>query len=178
MLDIGANIGVWSVVYSRILNPGAMVYAFEPQPKIFACLEKNIAMNGCANVVTYPFALSNQQQEWCMNASYGEKENFGAFRIVGDTDADTGIKISSRIGDTLPELRENIGFVKMDVEGHECEVLTGLKQTILANRPVMLIEIHANHEKAAQTWELIQSLGYKSVLRLTHCDYLFSFVDT
>jgi FkbM family methyltransferase len=167
MLDVGSNIGVWSIVYSTFMK--ASIYAFEPQEEIFNCLTKNIILNQCKNVIPYNFALSDKKTNYLMNASYEKNDNFGAFRISSDG----SLTIQSEIGDSLN--LSNIGFIKMDVEGHELQALKGLSNTIQVSKPLLLIEIHMTQENCNETFQYIVSLGYKYVLKITHCDYLFFY---
>lgn len=102
-----------------------------------------------------------------MNASYESQDNFGAFRIC-----DNGtLEIQTEIGDTMD--LKNIGFIKMDVEGHELNVLKGLRETLIREKPVLFIEIHMTEPTSNETFLFIKSLGYTKVAKLTHCDYLF-----
>ena len=165
MLDVGSNIGIWSIVYSTFIK--GTIHAFEPQGEIFNCLVNNIKMNKCVNVIPYNLALSDKHTSYSMNASYDTHDNFGAFRISPDGT----LSINAVTGDSLNI--SNIGFIKMDVEGHELEALKGLSKTIQENKPILLIEIHSTQENCIDTFNYIKNFGYKYVLKITHCDYLF-----
>jgi hypothetical protein len=107
-----------------------------------------------------------------MNASYDTKQNFGEFRIVNDNEESLKLlKVECKIGDELQ--LNNIGFIKIDVEGFEYKVLQGLEKTILENKPVLFIEIHKTDINNKLTLAQIHKFGYKKVIKLTHCDYLF-----
>lgn len=165
MLDIGANIGIWSVVFSDLVNT---IYAFEPQPEIYNCLITNITINRCSNIIPYNIALSDKKTTYYMNSSdYNTKDNFGAFAISPDGT----LLINSDVGDHLN--LSNIGFIKIDVEGHELEALNGLTELIQRDRPLLFIEIHSSHPKSEDTFKKVMSFGYKKVIKLSHCDYLF-----
>lgn len=165
ILDIGSNIGVWSLTYSTFIT--GTIYAFEPQPKIYNCLIKNIKANNCTNIIPSNVALSNIKTEYLMNADYTTKINCGAFAIVPYGT----LQIKSEIGDNLD--LSSIGFIKIDVEGHELEVIEGLKNTIIRDKPIIFIEIHNSHPQANNTFKKIIEFGYSYVLKLSHCDYLF-----
>ncbi len=62
------------------------------------------------------------------------------------------------------KIRNKIGFIKIDVEGHEYEVIEGGKQTILENKPILLIEIEKRHSNRSvdSSINYINKLGYKS----------------
>jgi FkbM family methyltransferase len=174
ILDIGANIGVWSIIYSNIINNDCKIYSFEPQKEIFDCLNNNVIINKCNNIVLYNIGLSNENNIKYMNASYDMQQNFGSFRIVDDNDINSKLlKIECKIGDELQY--SNIGFIKIDVEGFEYKVLQGLEQTILNNKPIIFIEIHQNDINNAPTMSKLYALGYRKVMKLTHCDYLFTY---
>jgi FkbM family methyltransferase len=165
MMDIGANIGIWSIVYSTIINK--TIYAFEPQQEIFKCFESNILLNNCANIKSYNIGLSDKRGSAKMNANYTTPNNFGAFRICSSGNLDIQLESGDNLGLT------DIGFIKIDVEGHELDAITGLKATILRDKPVIFIEIHKTDPRCNETFQLIVSLGYTRIIKLTHCDCLF-----
>jgi FkbM family methyltransferase len=170
ILDIGANIGVHSVVYSNYTS--GIVYAFEPQPMVFDILKKNIKSNNCQNIVPYMFGASWQNTSFFMNAVYDQKINQGAFRIKNrDSSEEVGITIECRIIDELA--LKDIGYIKMDVEGHELEALNGLTKTIKMYKPTLLIEIHDSCSTKNETLRFIHDHGYTQFWRLSHCDYIF-----
>jgi FkbM family methyltransferase len=173
MLDIGANIGIWSIIYSKYINNTNNIYAFEPQKEIYDCLNNNIIINKSDNIMSYNVGLSNENSLNYMNASYDTQQNFGAFRIVNDNEVDSKLlKIECKIGDEFK--LNNIGFIKMDVEGFEYKVLQGLENTIINNKPVLFIEIHKTDINNKLTLSKLYEFGYRKVLKLTHCDYLFT----
>ena len=169
ILDIGANIGVHSVVYSTYTI--GKIYAFEPQPLVFNLLKKNIELNNCNTIFPYNYGASNKDDTFFMNACYDEKINHGAFRICDKEDV--GINIECKILDNL-ELT-NIGYIKIDVEGHELNVLLGLRKTILSSLPNIMIEIHDSSSTKYDVLFFIEQMGYKYYYKLSHCDYIFTF---
>ena len=60
-VDVGANAGYYTIIGSRLVGEKGKVYAFEPEPAMFALLEKNVRLNGLTNVVLERKALSNKQ---------------------------------------------------------------------------------------------------------------------
>ena len=106
-----------------------------------------------------------------MNACYDIKENQGAFRIDESLNQNTGLQIDCKIIDELNI--KNVGYIKIDVEGHEYETLLGLKNTLITQQPVIFIEIHDDSASKDQTFSLLKELGYVNYYKLTHCDYLF-----
>jgi len=167
IIDIGANIGVHSVIYSNYTS--GTVYAIEPQPRVFNILEQNISSNNCRNIIPYMFGASSQNTRFFMNARYDIKENQGAFRITEKEEQ--GIMIECKILDEL--YIENVGYIKIDVEGHELETLKGLTRTISEYKPILMIEIHDTSPTKNQVFDFIENVGYTSLWKLSHCDYIF-----
>jgi hypothetical protein len=61
VMDVGANLGLYSLLISRAVGPSGKVYAFEPVPEIFARLKEHIALNNATNVIPVPIALSDEK---------------------------------------------------------------------------------------------------------------------
>ena len=167
IIDLGANIGTHSVIYSTY-TAGA-IYSFEPQKVVYDILNKNIDLNRCNNVITYNFGGSNVNSKFYMNAEYDNKHNQGAFAI--QKGATSGLEIECRVIDEMN--LTNIGYIKIDVEGHEYEALLGMKELIKREKPIILVEIHESSPTRNETIILLIELGYTKHHRLSHCDYLF-----
>lgn len=139
ILDIGANSGYYSLIASPKVKE---VYAFEPSSAIRESLEKNIALNHCENISTQPYALndtSGQKEFYHSEADnsgmsgLSQPENFsGKSEIVETISLDEWM--ASRQLD-------NIRVIKIDVEGSEMKVLTGMKDTLSKQQPIVFIEI-------------------------------------
>jgi FkbM family methyltransferase len=171
VLDLGANIGTHSVIYSNYIDSNSTVYSFEPQKVVFDILVKNIELNNCKNVIPFNFGCSNVNNVFYMNACYENKDNHGAFRIDSTLNEANGLKIECKVLDELGIT--NVGYVKIDVEGHEYEALLGMKTILLRDKPVIMIEIHDSCPTKNDTITLLVELGYVTHYKLSHCDYIF-----
>lgn len=172
VLDLGANIGTHSVLYSNYIHSNNTVYSFEPQKVVFDILCQNIELNNCKNIIPFHFGCSNVNSVFYMNACYETKDNHGAFRIDSTlNETNGGLKIECKVLDELNIA--NVGYVKIDVEGHEYEALLGMKQLLLRDRPVIMIEIHDSCATKNDTIALLVELGYATHHKLTHCDHVF-----
>ena len=169
IIDLGANIGTHSIIYSNYTN--GKIYSFEPQKIVFDILNKNVELNNCKNIITYNFGGSNVNKKFYMDASYENKKNQGAFRIDELLDITNGLEIECRIIDELNI--ENVGYIKIDVEGHEYEAILGLKQLLIKEHPTLMIEIHESSPSKNLIFQLLEELGYKEHMRISHCDYIF-----
>jgi FkbM family methyltransferase len=126
-LDVGANLGYFSLVAARALGSGGKVYAFEPSPREHALLLEHLSLNAVTNVV--PFAVGLGDREERSRLWLAGLENPGQnSRHHGDAaGAAMPVEIAlAPIGALLPApvLRQVRG-VKIDVEGDECAVLAG-----------------------------------------------------
>ena len=157
-IDVGANVGVWSYWLAKQVK---YVEAFEPNPKIYSSL-KSIKVR---NINTHDVALSNKSGEEELHVPYSPKgfSNQGATlnykKINGNSKS---LSVKSRC---LDEYEFNdVGFIKIDVEGHEHEVIEGATRTIKKNMPNLLVEMEEKHNKIPIDEQIrsIEGLGYKS----------------
>ena len=136
-LDIGANIGFFSLKMSRRLGPNGRVYGFEPHPLLYDLLCRNVYVNGLRDVVTcFKLALSDKNTHATLQYPVGHLGggHVGAGDASGHTLVDAELK---RLDDVLgADFRCDL--VKIDVEGHEINVLDGMKN-IVVNSPQIKI---------------------------------------
>ena len=78
VLDIGANIGYYTLILAKCVGKEGKVFAFEPEPNNFSLLKKNIQINGYKNVVLVQKAVSNKNEKLMM---YLNKDNIGCHTI-------------------------------------------------------------------------------------------------
>jgi FkbM family methyltransferase len=153
VLDIGANIGIHSVVLSQEVGAGS-IYAFEAQRIIFNMLAGNIAINSISNVFCFHHAVSNVSELLDIpKFDYGKPMSFGSIEFGGDQKEDIGQKPQSGPQENVTSVVidelgfHQINFIKIDVEGMEIKVLEGCQKSILRFRPTLLIE-YLKSEKA------------------------------
>ncbi len=171
-LDVGSHIGTLTIPMAQQVGPSGTVYAFEPQHKIYRELVMNLAVNKFDNVFAFRQAIGHEAGEIEMSALAHENEGGTGFGRGGS-------KAELITIDSL-EL-DNISFIKIDVEGNEDNALRGARETILRNKPVMLIEIMGGHgyetaepairAKIDATKHMISELGYE-ITRVSFHDYL------
>ena len=156
-IDIGANVGVWSYWLSKYSK---QVESFEPNPKIFNAL-KNIKIK---NVNSYNIALSNKSGSVDLLIPKGSKgfSNQGAslssIKVQGEHKS---ISIEAKCLDEYNFL--DVDFIKIDVEGHEHEVIEGAQETIKKCKPTMVIEMEEKHNQIPIEDQIssVEKLGYK-----------------
>lgn len=148
-LDIGANFGVMA---QAMQASGLTCLAFEPQPDVYDVLCRNVSPTYCFNIGLGATAATMQMPKILR----GSKCNYGG----------QGIGYKSELGaidvrvETLDSLNfQDLGFMKIDVEGFEEQVLIGGRETILRDKPIMYIE-DDRREKSASLRKYIEELGY------------------
>ncbi len=125
-VDVGANKGVWTWFLARMVP---VVHAFEPNPKAFAVLRRRAA----ANVVCRSIVLSDSSGAASLNVPEGTKGYSSQGRRCGHCRRDAGRRHASLVVETarLDGLElQNVGFMKIDVEGHELRVLEGAREVL------------------------------------------------
>lgn len=152
-LDVGANIGVIS---QALLTNGFDVVAFEPQPEVYRVLVENINNVGRGGVAVNTAVGDRAGEAEMPKVYYSEKGNFGGL----------GIGSKSMYGSyrvpvvTIDSYKfDDVGFMKIDVEGFEAEVLDGAASTIGRCRPIMYIEDDRTMRSKALRAK-IESMGY------------------
>lgn len=130
-IDVGANIGYFSCLMSKLAGPSGKVLAIEPEPQNLKLLERNIKLNQLANAVVHPCALGASEGS-AMLGIY-KPANRGRHSLLENT-AKSQIKVPVR---TLDDVARNPGtnvtswsLVKIDVEGYEGFVIEGAKETL------------------------------------------------
>lgn len=140
---------------------------------MYDILIKNIKLNKCDNVKTFNFGGSDKDDIFYMYVDYDSKNNHGAFRICDEKHIQkkNTLKIECKQIDSLN--LENIGYIKIDVEGHEYPCLKGMLNTIKTNKPVIEIEIHNTSPTRSDVLKLLYELNYTEYFKISHCDILF-----
>lgn len=140
VLDIGAHIGYYTLIASKIVGSSGKVYAFEPDPTFYSILERNIKLNGCKNVIAINKAVNKES---------GEIKLFQPVKYANTTIVDKGnekkyIKVQAvSIDDCVDDV---VDVVKMDIEGAEYIALKGMVETFRKNtRMKVFIEVSRPH---------------------------------
>jgi FkbM family methyltransferase len=174
VLDIGANLGSYCIPLAK-KHPHIKFEAFEPQRIVNYQLCANIIINGLENVNSYEVGLSDKEEaiELVM-PDYTVEGNIGAFSIDKEV-RDNEYECSSKgVTDelqltTLDALGyENVKLLKIDVEGHELEVLKGGTETLKANNyPPIIFEAWTwkpwYQEKRKELFAYLHDLGYNII---------------
>lgn len=155
--DIGANLGNHSIFLAKFKQASRIVL-IEPNPEAIELLESNIHLNGLWSVCErghLGIGLSDGAAEnaWLRVP----KGNLGGARIKeGKGD------VPMAVGDVVFK-DENFDLIKIDVEGFEIKVLSGMENIFRSSRPKMFIEVNRNNDEAFHSW--CKAFGYCEVER-------------
>ncbi len=140
--DIGANIGYYSLISSRAVGAGGMVFSFEPDPRNYGLLARSIQKNGYTNILASQIALSDRSGKLTL---YADALNAGNSSL-GRENIQTELRSFEVETETLDNfiLREGKGrkidIVKMDVQGAEGLVLRGARQVFSNESLIVMME--------------------------------------
>jgi FkbM family methyltransferase len=151
--DIGANVGFYSLLASKLVASGK-VYAFEPAPRNLSYLRKHLAINRVANVEILELAVSDRN-----GISSFEIEESG---FMGHLSGGGQITVPTATLDSLVEEGKVLppDYVKMDIEGAELQALRGAARTFQRFHPVLFLATHGQDlEKECR--HLLESWGYE-----------------
>ncbi len=129
VIDVGADIGWFTVLAAQLVGERGKVIAFEPDPETFAILQRNVAVNGFKNVVLEQKALSNKHDRLKL---FLAQENRGDNRIFDFGDKRQSVEVEALSFDEYarslnPPLK--VDFVKIDTQGAEGVIIEGMKET-------------------------------------------------
>lgn len=183
------DIGVYRGVYSyKLSSHFKNIHSFEPNPLLYPYLEKNLKKI-IKNINLYNVGLSDKNGDVTLKLPIRSKSIFkdnieelfklGAASIhpIKTFDNYKSIPVKIKKLDDI-DLKNKIKFMKIDVEGHELEVIKGATETIKKNKPVLLVEIEKRHSKknVVDSISFIKKYGYDCYFvknkELISCDKL------
>lgn len=147
VLDVGANIGHYTLEMARLCGDVGRVIAFEPVPETFAYLVSNIRFGGFSNVTALNVGCSDVTNMFGVLIPQWESggDNLYQAHFV-DEDKSSLLALAVAI-DNL-QLPGVIRLVKIDAEGHDLNVLYGMKNMLDRDHPIIIIECHAKEVRS------------------------------
>ena len=157
VVDVGANIGLHSVFYSKMVGKDGEVYAFEPSHLNYFFLVTNLTLNNAFNVQHFKAAIGTQKPLYLPINKLDDEMNHGALKTSvkdgGDNFEQCAVFKLDDIG------LEQCNLVKVDVEGNEIDVLKTGEQIFTNLRPFIMCEAQENTK---ELFQLIKDIGYEA----------------
>jgi FkbM family methyltransferase len=165
MLDIGAHSGTYTV---SLANYCKHVYSFEPQRLTYYSLCGSVALSNLKNVTCYQFGLGSEDQVGKKTLNIVSHDGGGSTLHVNNLPVLQTEEIEIRTLDSFD--MDNVGFIKIDVEENELQVLrSGMNTLIRSGYPPILFEMNAyNHELC----DFLRGLGY-AVMNVQNCANMY-----
>ena len=136
--DVGANIGYYTLLASRLVGEEGKVFAFEPDPHNFDLLCKNVKLNECKNVVPVKKAVFSKSGQTKL---FLDKKNLGGHSLseANVDKVDFLITNVTSLDDYFKNIGYKIDMIKMDVQGAEMGILGGMTNIIDQNNDLTII---------------------------------------
>lgn len=169
VIDIGANIGYYTLLASHLVGMKGKVYTVEPSPSIRVRLEENLQLNSISNVTVLPYAAWHESGRATLHIA---PKNRGASTLCPLTDAIAEESVDLvRLDDILlPQDYSRIRIIKLDIEGAETHALQGLTRLFVQNQQLAIIcEVTPSSlmklgSSAELLFKLLQSYGFRPYL--------------
>ena len=176
LIDAGANIGLYSIIGSKLAGKNGRVYSFEPSKGTFKLFLKNIELNSATNITAINKGLGDIIGESLVlkhNSENDDAENFIS-RSETKTDQQIAVVSSSELItiDTLDNFQQvnkidKVDFLKIDVEGYEYYVLKGAENLLKNNPDIIILFECADHlakragSNQREVFNLLGTLGFE-----------------
>ena len=168
MVDIGANIGYYTLLAAKLVGERGKVFAFEPEPENYALLLRNIEVNGYKNCVPVRQAVSNKAGKVKLFLSKADPGMHSLYRAEENaTEAITVDTIS--LDDFFKDKECPIDIIKVDVEGAEMAVLQGMATIIKNNENLKIFTefypalLQSSGFWAGEYWDKLMECGFKFI---------------
>lgn len=166
VMDIGANIGFYTTLFSRWVGMDGQVLSIEPEQENLALLRRNVEANDCRNVAICDCAAGARPgiEPFSIDAATGATGHLGGAPTVGELSVGTGaVRVISMRVETIDGLAQRYGVVprviKLDIEGQEIRALEGAARTLSSSRPIIVAELTG--EEAGNAISLLWRHDYR-----------------
>lgn len=169
-MDIGAYSGIYSLYVAQFKD--AVAYGFEPNPLLFERFNQNIELNGLrSNIQPLNFGLSNKQQKASLYVNPNTHLT-SAGSLSPERGKTSVFEVDIEVYDDMPFSVLSIDMVKIDVEGHESQVIEGMIYTLKRDHPIVIVEC-LDEQAVKQCDDLLLPLGYERTGCLDDRNYTY-----
>jgi FkbM family methyltransferase len=175
-LDIGANYGQMSVLFSKLVTETGLVYSFEAQKIVYDILSKNLVSNNCTNVKAFYNAVFDKDDITILfpDPDLEKLPTYGSYGI--DPNAKSGKEVKSITIDSI-EFDKPISFMKVDIQGCDLFALKGAVNTIKKHQMAIIFEYEEPFQEEFKTSfqdyvDFVDSIGYKFLKTVQEINFL------
>lgn len=163
-VDIGAHFGTYSLTLARLVGKHGRVISIEPIQEdagMLARAAKQLRLP--IEVINYALSSTNGFADMHVPSLHGHQKTALSSLEPGDSAMETRRVETRRLDDVLAAVELPVSFIKIDVEGHEIDVLNGGLKTLAVHRPAILIEVNNDlgHRSVEQVFDLVMAQGYR-----------------
>ncbi|MGF6381302.1 FkbM family methyltransferase [Paraburkholderia atlantica] len=159
VLDIGANMGYYTVKLGTKITSSGSLLAFDPNPEVNAVCLENIKINNLAgHCRIFNYALGDEDATATLTRS---NSNMASANLLGEQDADYSVDVEIKVLDNLVPTSRKIDLIKLDAEGYETKILKGAARTLANSKDcATMIELNLRRwEGTHQIEDLIPLCG-------------------
>ena len=178
--DVGANTGITSLLFSKLVGNAGKVVAFEPVPANAEEIENVITLNGIKNITLIMKALSDRSGMTLFHL--GKSNKSGSLVRIGKESGETMDVEEASLDDLIMEGIPHPSFIKIDAEGIAGRILEGFSRSIQIYLPLLYIELHTPEEDL-EVAKFLMKEGYRiyrvkdpTAVRVNHQKQMLSYI--
>ena len=163
IIDVGANMGFMTTLFSSIVGPEGKIFSFEPSPKTYNKLQNTIRINDLKNVETFNMGCGPEKSTMLLqsisdSSGHNTLTKQNSSKVVGT------VEVQITPLDEVEKLfQQKINVIKIDTEGFEPNVLLGAKKLIELHKPILHIEMGGDYtESTHQTLQILKDYNYRT----------------
>jgi FkbM family methyltransferase len=154
VFDIGANVGFFTLLASKLAGPTGHVYAFEPLPRNLHYLERHLRLNGITNVTMQPLAIAAATGSARFRS--GQHASMGYLTDAGDLEVST-VSLDDLIANGIAP---RPAFIKMDIEGAESDALRGASSLLGSTGLTIVLSTHG-YVQQERCWSALEQAKFR-----------------
>ncbi len=166
ILDVGANIGTFTLPLSRAVGSNGAVHAFEPHPRLRERLIMNVALNNLRNVSVCDFALGLTPGKATLYGSITANQGMASLRPQPGVEEPFPCDVDTIDHYVTKSFLNRVDLIKIDAQGADFSILAGAKSTLMSYRPSVYCEVAPSDlslfkSSPEDIYELLTGLGYE-----------------
>jgi len=164
IFDVGANIGSYSLLFSKLCGEKGFVHCFEPVPETFQQLLKSLV--NTTNTKANNIAAGDSEQSMAISYDPEDSEKSSLLRESNSTNSVRMVKVLPLDAYARDIELKRLDFLKCDVEGFELKTLKGMKDTLANHLPQISLEITLPSQQRIELIDFLKNLGYNSFRKI------------